>query len=224
MKKIYLIATIVAITMAITVYMFINEITNNSMKAAQDVVGVVVANDVIEKDTVITEEMISLSYLPKPGLAEGYITNVAEVVGKTAACKIGRGEQVLLHKALTLGSMDNDSLNQKIGKGNRAFTLSVDETSGLAGNLEPGDRVDIIASHTKDNVSTTYMCIENVNILSVGNVPGFGEETKGYTNITVELLAADCVRLFNESLNGFITVVLRGLGDDAYIEVPAVIY
>ncbi len=224
MKKIYLIATIVAIIMGMAIYMFINEITNNSIKSAQDVVGVVVANDVIQQHTVINEEMISLSYLPKPGLAQGYITNVADVVGKTASCKIGKGEQVLMHKVITLGSMDNDQLDEKIGKGNRAYTMLVDELSGVAGNLEPGDRVDIIASHVKDKVGETSVLVQNVNILSVGNKEGFGEEKPGYTNITVELSPADCVRLYNETLNGFVTVVLRGVGDNAYIDVPAVIY
>ncbi|MFA7636292.1 MAG: Flp pilus assembly protein CpaB [Monoglobales bacterium] len=224
MKKIYLLATIVAIIMGIAVYMFINQITNNSMKSAEDVVGVVVANDVIKQGTVITEEMISLSYLPKPGLAEGYITSTAEVIGKTASCKIGKSEQILSHKVITPGSKENDLLIEKIGQGNRAFTMAVDEISGLAGNLKAGDHVDIIASHTKDGVSTTYMFAENVNILSVGSAFGTEKDTPGYTNITVELPVADCVRLYNESLNGFMTVVLRGLGDDAYIEVPAVIY
>jgi pilus assembly protein CpaB len=222
MKKIYLFAIIFAVMAGIAVYLFASGLKNKNSAAAQpDTVNVLAAAVDIPQGSQITADMITAVSVPSASVPDKAVTDANYAVGKVAKYPISKGEQLLEGKLMVIGSETNSELAERIKSGYRAFTLSVDTISGLAGYLKVGDKVDIIVTMTIDEVSTTFYCLQNVNIIAVGSKSENG--SSAYTNITVEISARDCLTLNYSMINGLIKLVLRGPGDDSIVSVPAVV-
>jgi len=100
------------------------------------------------------------------------------VVGFTTRAEIETGEQILMSKVAPKHS-SGPSLAYGVPLGMRAISISVNEQSGVAGLLTPGDRVDVmgtvdIEEQSKDpNVNMvkhtmTHLILQNIEVLAVG--------------------------------------------------------
>lgn len=226
MKKIYLIATIVAIITGIAVFLFATELQNgNKEKEQLNMVSVVVAAIDINENSTFKAEMLTTAMFPEENVPKTAITDLSSLVGKISKLPISKGEQLLSNKVLIIGDEENNELSERVQSGYRAFTISVDEVTGIAGYLRVGDKIDIIITKQIDEVSTTQYCLQNINIIAVGsasqNVGNTGAVTT-YTNITLEISAEDCIQLNHDIINGLVKIVLRGYGDKEIITTPVI--
>jgi pilus assembly protein CpaB len=223
-KKIYLLATVAAILTGCAVFLFITQLqTSAEQAAAYETELVVVAAINIPENTKLTPAMLKFAEIPKGTAPENVVTDIETIVGKTTKYPLQTGEQLFLGKVAEIGDLSNDRLSDRIKEGYRAFTIYVNEVSGLAGYLRTGDRVDILVTKTVDGVQTTSYLFQNIPIIAVGTAVQYANEVKEintYSSITLELPAADCPMLNHNISQGLVTIVLRGYGDEMIIEAP----
>ena len=73
-------------------------------------------------------------------------------------------------------------------------------------------------------VHRIYSTFQNIPIIAVGTAVQYAsgvKEINSYSSITLEMQVADCPVLNHNISNGLVTIVLRGYGDEAIVEVPA---
>jgi pilus assembly protein CpaB len=226
MKKIYLIATVVAIITGIAVYLFASRLqTGRTVSQQVNMINVVVAATEINENSKITKEMLTTAQFPAGTVPQTAITDMNSVIGKIAKNQISKGEQLLQSKILVVGDDGNNELSERLQKGYRAFTISVDKVSGIAGFLRVGDRIDLIITRQIEGASTTQYYLQDIKIIAIGDAAQNGS-SKGaittYDNITLEIKAEDCTGLTYNIINGLVKIVLRGYGDDGTITAPIV--
>lgn len=110
---------------------------------------------------------------PKDNINSSMITNesnkVADFNGAVARRALVKGEAIT--KNVLVRSTEGGFMSAVLEPGKRAVSIAVDSTSGNAGFIFPGDRVDMILTHLvtrqtiKSRASETF--IENVRILAV---------------------------------------------------------
>jgi pilus assembly protein CpaB len=110
---------------------------------------VIVAREPIPVGTVITEEMLEKQPWPQHLILEGFITGDiknAAIVGKVSKADIQAREPIIQSKII-----DPEApgfLAASITSGFRAVTVGTDAITGVAGYVFPGDRVDVLFTHS----------------------------------------------------------------------------
>ena len=213
MKKIYLLATVAAILTGCAVFLFITQLQTSAEQAVTyETELVVVAAISIPENTKLTPAMLKYAEIPKGTSPENVVTDIETIVGKTTKHPLLKGEQLFHSKVAEIGDLSNDRLSDRIKEGYRAFTIYVNEVSGLAGYLRAGDRVDILVTKTIDDTQTTSYLFQNVPIIAVGAAVQYAsgvKEINTYSSITLEMAAGDCPMLNYNISQGLVTIVLR---------------
>jgi pilus assembly protein CpaB len=105
----------------------------------------------------------------------------------------------------------------------RAMTVKVDEASGVAGFLTPGNRVDVVVvvdkgAYDKDPIAK--LLFQNLKVLGTGqkleNLPG--DKPQIVPTVTLEVTPEQGERLALAAQEGRISLVLRGQGDEQLVE------
>lgn len=112
------------------------------------------------------------------------VTSPADLVGKVLALPVKKGE------TLRLGSLRAETI--KIPDGKQAVAVQVDYIPGVAGQVGPGDLVNVYAvvsktSDLRQQVPFTKLLLANVEVLKVSDAPPPAAPT---TPTTVNPLAA----------------------------------
>ena len=124
-------------------------------------------------------------------------------------------------------------LSNLILPGERAFTILVDEQTGVAGMLRPGDHIDIMGTFIKPGRAqklTTLTLLQNIPILAVGSMVGqrgsspAGSRTpRSYRSVTVSVTLEEAELLSFAQQKTRLTMVLRNAEDSETLEeVPEV--
>ena len=107
--------------------------------ATGDVVPVVVAGRDLERGSVIADDTVRLERVPSAYAPPGAFRTVEDAVGRTLGSDLAEGEAVTRTRVGGAGG----PVASLVASGLRAFVVA----SGLpSGVLEPGDRVDVIAT------------------------------------------------------------------------------
>lgn len=139
---------------------------------------VLVATSSIPPGTFIrAEKHLGWKEMPPENVGAGYITQPSrtaeEFNGSVARRSIPAGEPVT--DSMLVKSGDGGFMSAVLNPGMRAVSIAVDATSGNAGFVFPGDRVDLIVTHqiavqmanTTENRIASETFIENVRVLAV---------------------------------------------------------
>jgi pilus assembly protein CpaB len=107
------------------------------------------------------------------------------------------------------------------------MTVKVDEASGVAGFLMPGNRVDVVVILDKgefDKDPLAKVLFQNLKVLGTGqkleNRPG--DKPQVVPTVTLEVTPAEGERLALASQEGRISLILRGHGDPQTAETQGV--
>lgn len=150
----------------------------------------VAAKDILEMST-LDETMIEYQEVPVDFIQPGAVEDPDLAINKVAAAPFKKGEQILNTKLLSLGA--NTGLSSQVAPGKRAISIQVDEARGVSKLVQPGDRIDILASvelGQGPNRSTEVRTImQDVVILATGpkitnNIPRLLEKNN-FTNDAV---------------------------------------
>ncbi|MGI6119141.1 MAG: Flp pilus assembly protein CpaB [Desulfosporosinus sp.] len=220
MKKLILLAFILSVITGLISY---NYLTNLEKKVAGQNMPVVVARNQIPKHTVINAEMLEVIELPQKAINPLSSTNTDSIVGKISKETIEPAEQILKTKISNLDEKTS-GLAYSIAKGYRALTLKTDEVSGVAGEIEKGDRVDIVASMIGDvngqKVVTSRMIAENLEVLEIGMKPSDKKAARTNTSVTLSVLAEDVLKINYALSEGKYRLVLRSVVEKDIVNPP----
>jgi len=136
---------------------------NNSQRA------VLVATQEIPARARITAEMVSKQMRPSQGVDPDAIADPAQAVGSLALITIPNGGQVTSSK---IGTNVAIALPVRLEPGMRAVSIPVDRVKDVAGLVQPGDRVDVIAippSRQSGQPPKAVTIFRAIRVLAVGN-------------------------------------------------------
>ncbi len=234
-KRLLIVALIFAIFTGILTISYMKSIESKRLKGFEMVTAVVTTTDVPAR-SLITQDMLEVTKIPKNFLQPGAFSTIEDVVGKVALVPLKAGSQVSSDMVVDISMVRG--LSALIPTGYRAITLHVDAITGVGGHIVPGDIVDIYAVLEKESFSnvvrkpTVVVPFENILVLAVGQklpVPTAAEVARkksmaeelgaggSASNITVAVppdTAADLLMLQEYSE---IVVVMKPLGEKDYI-------
>ena len=164
----------------------------------------------------VTEADVEVVEVPERWAPANTVSSYGQVEGLVAASAYAAGS-VLQTGMLT----DPPGLTN----GAREVAIMVDAETGVAGRIQPGDYVDIIATIEDEETGarTAQIIVQNALIIDVGvattvedeNASGAFTETQAVP-VTFALSTADSLRIsYAESFAVKLRLALRGTGDDA---------
>lgn len=166
--------------------------------------------------TKLTAAMLTLKEVPKEALTGHEWSSVEELVGKITTVELSPGEYVTRMRVVEEGKGD---LPYRIPKGTRAFAVRIDEFAGVAGFVQPGDRVDILLvlpekelkpSGSGVRPATGRLLYESVLVLEKGPaVPSGNADQSKLSSYTLALTPEAAVEVALASEIGYVKLVLR---------------
>jgi len=219
MKKLILVALVISVITGFGVYSFATTLEH---RLSVKTVPVVAAIEKIPKSTIITPEMISVKQFPTEAVHELATGNPDDIIGRITLESIEANEQILSTRLID-SSQDNNSLSFSIPQNYRAITIKTDEVSGVAGYINIGDRVDIVAVMLTGTDATkivaSQMVQEYLEVVEVG-VKSSSESDSLSTAVTVLVPDQDVLKVNYALSEGKYRLTLRTVVDSA-IDNPA---
>lgn len=228
MKKAKLIALLAAVVAFILIFFLFNAISQSGNRSTTEVLTAAIA---IPANTIITDEMITVSEIPDAAILSGAITEKELVLGRIAKSDIFAGEQILEGKMILPGESGNNTLAYSIEPGMRAITIPVDSNTGLSGMLKPQDKIDIISELDYQPVggepkTYTTLIAENIKLLAIDNIlseqgkTGDQDAAPSYSNITLEVTLKQAMEISLAAYTGQLRAVLRSPLDENINNLP----
>ncbi len=116
----------------------------------------------------LDESNVAFKKWPKDAVPEGAVTTEEQYVERALKGAAVQGEMILIAK---LGDQGVFGASSEIPEGMRAVTVSVDPTKTHSGQIQPGDRVDVLVTYKarteKALVSRTKAVLEYIQVFSV---------------------------------------------------------
>ncbi|HYE79442.1 MAG TPA: Flp pilus assembly protein CpaB, partial [bacterium] len=187
---------IIAIALSVAVVLF-NYMYINSVKQeyeSGDFAWIVRAKEPVEAFNVVNPDQIEVVRVDAK-TAQG---NMISLPGRTISpagqqyllnqvqfhiTKAPLPEGIMVSQAMVAENLD-DAFSRKIPEGMRAVTVNVDDTTGVAGLIRPGDRIDLVGNFEVQAGTTakgfpiqglfTQTILQNVEVLAVGKDAGIG--------------------------------------------------
>jgi len=176
-------------------------------------VKIVIAKVDIAKDTIITADMVSLKTEPKASMQPGDLTSLESAIGSLAVVDILRGQHINSNMLQT--STAFKFLSQSVPTGMRAFTISVDQLSGIEGLIKPGDYVDVIGTfrfptgREGESMPIVVTLLQGIKVLASNRIISPYQVPQKAGTITLALKPEDARVLAYALTIGSIKLVLR---------------
>lgn len=209
-KGLLVMAIILSLFVALSVYKFLDNVQVTSKGDAT----VVVAKVEILPNTPITAEMVEQINIPSQYLQPGAMSDINTVLGVGAKEHILVGEQIT-GRLVKLEGKDAGFAGI-IPRDKRAVSVSVNDVTGVAGLVKPGDYVDVIitlAADKEDAISN--MIFQNVLVLAADKNINHASKENGknkddkITTLTVAVTPDDATKLALAQTKGKVQFALR---------------
>jgi pilus assembly protein CpaB len=181
-------------------------------------VRVLVPKQDLPKGAVLTAKVVAARDIPAEWAHSNALTpdQFERVENKKLAYRAARGEMLLWS---LLEEQRAPSFSSRLPAGHRAITVPVDEVNSISGMLEPGDRIDLMASVKKDSRVFMFPLLQNVTVLATGSrvvVEADGKEgRRTFTTITLDASPDEAQRVLAAREVGKLAALLRAPGDTA---------
>lgn len=155
-------------------------------------VQVLVAAAYIPAGAFLRPDMVEKKLVPESYVSPSAIHDVKEVGGLMTMVPISSGEQILSNKF----GIGEEMLSLTLNPGYRAYTLEVNETTGVGNLLRPGNYVDILTRVDSDKRSVISFVFQNIQVIAVGQRLNWksnsqngsaNPDTSGYSTVTLAL-------------------------------------
>jgi pilus assembly protein CpaB len=183
---------------------------------------VLVAARPLPLGTIITADMLVFQPWPKDMVEKAYFlkgeTDPTRLVGKVVRHTVMAGQPVA--QGVLIGPGENGFLAAALGPGMRATTVSLSDTSGVAGFIFPGDRVDVILTQevTGDGptLRTSETIVRNLRVLAVDQrMDDTATEAKVGRTATLEVTPKLAEKIAVAETIGALSLSLRSIADNA---------
>jgi len=192
-------------------------ISAQTQVAAKPEGQVMVAAADISPGTIITKAMVKSATWPRELIPAKAADNPVQLEGRIINTPVSAGEPILLTRLAPEGAAAG--LAGLLTEGKRALSVRVDDVSGVAGFVHPGDHVDVLMEMAKpgsaDHFSKTIL--QNIVILSAGQIweQGRDEKPAVVNTVTLVLTTAQAEIMNLASNQGKIRLALRNRNDVA---------
>ncbi|MDQ2967657.1 MAG: Flp pilus assembly protein CpaB [Actinomycetota bacterium] len=134
--------------------------------AANDSVEVLVASaDIPPRSVLATSNLVSRSY-PRELVPKGAIGHTADAIGQTTVATIPKGAVILRDQLIAAGG--NKGASVTLDKGTVLVAFPTSDPLTVAGLIEAGDRVDILATLPgADGSKRTQTIVQNLVVVDV---------------------------------------------------------
>jgi pilus assembly protein CpaB len=204
----------------IAAYMASGWLKAKSVKANQvaiqkvQVTPVVVAAKDITAGSSLDPSLLKVVEWPKDSQISGAVADIQKLSGRVVRYPLAAGEVLLEGKLAPQGTPGG--LAGIIQNDKRAVTVKVDEASGVAGFVMPGNRVDVLLTMEKNTFKDdpiSQVVLQNILVLGRGqdiDHPKGDEKPKIVPTVTLEVTPEEGERLALAAKEGQITLALRG--------------
>lgn len=182
----------------------------------------VVATRAIKYGEKLQPTMLTVIKAPKDVVPEGAFTTVAAVMaadrgGAPVALTPMAAREPLLPTKIS-GPGSRPIVSADIREGMRAYTLKVDDASGVGGHALPGDHVDVVllrdltpSGNERNYIS--YVVVQNARVLGVDlNADPTSDKPASPNTATVEVSIEDSQKLSVAATLGTLSLALRRNG------------
>lgn len=144
-------------------------VVNEQLAPEIAVTKVVVAGTSLHFGNVLRREHIRLTDWPAAAVPAGAFTSIDELLG-------GEDERVVLRpvevnepilKAKISGFGGRAILSSMVAPNMRAMTIRINDVTGVAGFILPGDHVDIMLSRDRSGAPITDILLQNIKVLGI---------------------------------------------------------
>jgi pilus assembly protein CpaB len=194
---------------------------------AKEVAAIVVARSEISYGAPISPEMVRLQQWPIEAVPPEAFTSLEEVLGasgqepRRARRSLVAGEPVLRSKVSNFG--EKVTIADIIDPTKRAMAIRVNDVSGVAGFVTPGDRVDILLTRRLDNdnmITTTVL--QDIVVRGTDQLADVDVDKPNVARtVTVEVTPAEAQRVALAQQAGTLSLTLRNLATTATPDLPA---
>ena len=191
---------------------------------------VLVARKALPVGTIIDAESLAFQAWPKELVQNAYYTegspdaDMSKLLGTVVRNPVTAG-QPLTHGAL-VGPQDRGFLAAALGPGMRAVTVPVSATSGVAGFIFPGDRVDMVLTQDVTGggegppLKVSETIVRNLRVLATDQrIDSKDEEgkteVKTFATVTFEATPRIAEKIAVAQSMGTLSLALRSIADNA---------
>ncbi len=213
MKKIYLIAMVIALAAGLATYFFANELKTSKIVTGVNEATVLIALEDIDENTILTADMFQAVKLPQTAVSFGTVAEVNDVIGYMSSGKILRGEQLMAGKLIPVGEDQAvGKLSYKLEKGKYAYSVCVAIENAVSYFIKENDKVNIY-----DVMSPEKPLLENVRVLKISDYPAnlsqdTGMEITSFQVMTLALSKAEITKMMKVDTPGS----APGQGDERF--------
>ncbi|MFI5118347.1 MAG: Flp pilus assembly protein CpaB [Terriglobales bacterium] len=200
-------ALAVGLLVSFTVY---NRLRTSAGSNNERGVRVVVAAGDIQVGAKLEAHDLRVITLPQSAVPPGAFSDPAKVVGRGAVLPVSSGEFILPSKLAALNA--GAGLPSLIPPGMRAVSVRVNDVVSVAGFVQPGSRVDVMATGNQGggNDRQTTTVLENVAVIAVGkSLDRNASDAQTAPVITLLVSPDDAQKLALVSQEGRIQLSLR---------------
>jgi pilus assembly protein CpaB len=194
-----------------------NETANANVPVIATTKLMVASRDIAYGDKIVPDFVRMVDW-PEASVPPDAILTRAELLEGPEAPRIAlrtfaAGEPFL--KAKVSGFGERPILSRKLAEGMRAFTVRINDVSGVGGFILPGDRVDVLLTRTIGNRSgpenmATDVLLQNVTILGIDQLSSENtEEPVLGKSATFEVTPEQAQKLALASQVGTLSLALR---------------
>jgi pilus assembly protein CpaB len=188
---------------------------------------VVVAEMDIAPGTALENRLLRCASWPSDIVPPKFVSNAQQLQGRVVLMPISKGEPILETKLAPEGTAAG--LSGLLDHNMLAVTVKTDEVSGVAGFVNPGDRIDVLVelpkgggADGKDHYSK--IILQNLKVLSKGQVydQTADKEPKVVPTVTLEVSPEQAEMLNLATFQGKIRLALRNQANRAYFATKGV--
>jgi pilus assembly protein CpaB len=174
---------------------------------------VVVARQDIGAGDPLTDDDLTTTQIVADSVPNGAFNDPSAVIGRVSSSTLAQGQTILESGLAPKGS--GTGLQAVIPVGMRAVTIDINETSGVAGYVSAGCRVDLIQSvRDETNKQLIGRCIaQNVLVTAVGTRPMPGDAQQPAHSVTLLLTPRQAELIELATNTGRPRLVLRSARD-----------
>lgn len=196
----------------------------NRAPAPLPTTAVVVAKADLPFGTPLTPDQLQVVAWPRASLPDGVFASPDEIfkdakrpTDRIVTVSMVRGEPVLRSKVSGFGT--RPTLSARVPDGMRAVSIHIDDVSGVAGFILPGDHVDVMLTRRVNNALTTEVMMQSITVLGIDQLADqkADKPVVGHT-ATVEVTPEQAEKLTLAQQAGTLSLTLRN--QDTLDQVP----
>jgi pilus assembly protein CpaB len=175
----------------------------------------------LNAEEVLKPELVKLETVAKSAVPPGAFTSFRDVADRWVQIRTLEGEAIVDRKLAAKGSQPG--LVARIPKGKRAFTITVNEQTGVSGFIQVDHRVDVFQVKTPAPGEPTRAIpvLEDLLVLASGtNTQASTDRTVQVRTVTVAVTPEEAAILTVAQSRGQLSLALRAMNDHELANLP----